>query len=287
MINFFTITLALFFSLESHAKTVDPEIVSRIRKNNRTFKLLNPLMAHPRRAGKRDAHQVYYPTNYHQKEKWPLVVLLHGIYVSGDFQDHFFGLKKRASKQGFVLVIPGSTYDQNGVRFWNAGTTCCDYFDSKVDDVAELEKLIQKIKKEERIDPEKISVVGHSNGAMMAQRLACDTENLITKVVSYAGVMDTGFTCKNKSPFTLILNHDLNDQRILYDGMSDEELNYRTQNNLMYPLKSNYTGAEENYKQWQTVLPRGSVELITTVGKGHMPKLSKKEKTKLADFVIK
>lgn len=277
--------LTSFASSLTHSE-VDPIISQRISHNNLKFRLLDPFLLHPSRAGKRDEDKIYFPKNYDQNKKWPLVILLHGIYVSGRLQDQTFQLKNRVSSHGFILLIPGSTYDQKGMRFWNATNFCCDFFETRVDDVAYLENLILKIKNEYSVDEKKISLIGHSNGAMMAQRLACDTE-LISKVATYAGVLDASFTCKNKGHLDLALNHDQDDNHILYQGMSDEEFNYRKDNNKFYPVKDRYVGAVENYLQWKKVLRHGSVVLKTTRGQGHIPRLSPKDKDQLVEFLIR
>lgn len=234
--------MILLFSLInlSLAQTLSNEEVQKeLNKKNRINKLIGLVTAHPKRAGTRDKDKIIFPKKINENEKFPVIILLHGIYVSADTQDHFFEFKDRIEKDRFILYMPGSTYDQNGMRFWNATDSCCDHFNSNVDDTNYLRQQIKELIKDPRVDSTRIIVVGHSNGAFMAQKLACDASDLISGVVSFSGegYLDKN-KCKPQMPIHLIQINDKKDNRIKYDGLSQTELHYRTQNNKMYPLKN-------------------------------------------------
>jgi len=89
-----------------------------------------------------------------------------------------------------VVVYPNGTGIEGGLpQSWNAGG-CCPFstFDL-VDDVAFLDQLITELATRYDIDPERVWVVGHSNGGMMAYRAACELSSRITAIGVAAGAM--------------------------------------------------------------------------------------------------
>jgi polyhydroxybutyrate depolymerase len=89
-----------------------------------------------------------------------------------------------------IVVYPNGTGAESGLpQSWNAGG-CCPFstFDF-VDDVAFFDQLIDALTMEYDIDPERVWVVGHSNGGMMAYRLACELSTRITAIGVAAGAM--------------------------------------------------------------------------------------------------
>src|SRR4051794_29474059 len=81
---------------------------------------------------KRSPAKLYLPDDYRSKEKWPLVMLLHGSSATGTLQNIFFGLSGHVDARGFMLLLPEGTKDKNGSQFWNATDACCDEFHSNV-----------------------------------------------------------------------------------------------------------------------------------------------------------
>jgi polyhydroxybutyrate depolymerase len=153
----------------------------------------------------------------------PLVVLLHGYTSNGANQATYFGLEAEADKAGFVLAYPDGTRDRFGNRFWNATDACCDFFRSGVDDVAYLDAVIAEIAAKHPIDPGRVFLVGHSNGAFMAHRYACDRPGKVAAIVTLAGMQwKDQARCEASSPASVsVLHvHGRNDTTINYDGGS-------------------------------------------------------------------
>ena len=89
-----------------------------------------------------------------------------------------------------VVVYPNGTGAEDGLpQSWNAGN-CCPFstFDL-VDDVAFFDQLITELTARYDIDPERVWVVGHSNGGMMAYRLACELSSRVTAIGVAAGAL--------------------------------------------------------------------------------------------------
>jgi len=177
------------------------------------------------------------PAGYDGSHPVPLVVLLHGYGSNGAQQAGYFGLPAEADKAGFLLAYPDGTRDRLSRRFWNATDACCDFFHSGVDDVAYLDAVIAEISSKYPTDPARIYVVGHSNGAFMAHRYACDRASKVAAIVTLAGMQwkDPG-KCPAGSPVSLLHVHGRNDMTISYEGGATPE--------------GAYPGAVETVDEW-------------------------------------
>lgn len=161
----------------------------------------------------------YVPASYDPSKPTPLVIVLHGYGASGALQEVLFQFKSRADKYGFIYLYPDGTIDSTGKRFWNATDACCDFDHTGVDDSAYIEGLIKQAEQLYNIDPKRIYLVGHSNGAFMAYRMACDHADTIAAAVSLAGAMyDDVSKCKPSGPVSMLEIHGTDDKEVLYDG---------------------------------------------------------------------
>lgn len=118
----------------------------------------------------------------------PLVVLLHGYGSSGDGHESYFNLAKLAKAHGVMLAIPNGTRDHKGLLYWNASEACCDFDKAPVDDVAYIDAILDDVAKKKPLDATRVYIVGHSNGAFMAHRYACERSTRVAAIVALAGV---------------------------------------------------------------------------------------------------
>jgi polyhydroxybutyrate depolymerase len=97
----------------------------------------------------------------------------------------------------------------NGARFWNATDACCDVDASGVDDSSYLAGLINEIGSHVAVDPRRVFVVGHSNGAFMSYRMACDHADTIAAIVSLAGAPPADpAACRPTEPVAILRTTD-------------------------------------------------------------------------------
>jgi polyhydroxybutyrate depolymerase len=122
-----------------------------------------------------------------QGERLPLLLYLHGLGGSGSEALASPELRALAQRHRMVLVAPDGNLDREGRRFWNAGGACCNFDGKAVNDVARLEALIYHWTQRPEIDPERVYVVGFSNGGFMAHRLACYMDDRLAAIVSIGG----------------------------------------------------------------------------------------------------
>jgi polyhydroxybutyrate depolymerase len=147
----------------------------------------------------------------------PLLILLHSASTSGAHQERYMKLGPIAKKSGIIYIAPDGTMSPEGKRFWNASKSCCNKFNQEVDDVAYINSLIDEISAKTPVDPKRIYLIGHSNGAFMSYSFACKT-NKVAAIVAIAGAMDVNPECTPSAPVSLLDIHGTADKTIKIDG---------------------------------------------------------------------
>merc|ERR1712157_693818 len=100
---------------------------------------------------------------------------------------------------------------------WNSGTCCGFKQDSPTDDFAFTRTVLEQVQEKLCVDPNKIWASGFSNGAMMAEVLACKMNDVFSAAASVSGVVELqpgnggGLTAcdnavKNRTKRTSVLN---------------------------------------------------------------------------------
>jgi polyhydroxybutyrate depolymerase len=144
----------------------------------------------------------------------PVVLLLHGYGSSGEGQSNYFDLDSAVERRGFILVKPDGTFDAGGRRYWNAGRHLST---DAPDDMAYLTAVLDDVIGAYGADTARLFVVGHSNGAFMANRLACERSQRIAAIVSLAGAVNPE-ACRPVQPVSVLTVHGTSDLLIQYGG---------------------------------------------------------------------
>lgn len=139
-----------------------------------------------------------------------LVVMLHGGFGSGAQAERAYGWDEASDAHGFVVAYPDGTS-----RTWNAGGCCGPSVRENVDDVAFLTALVAELQAEFGIAPERTFGTGMSNGAMMAYRMACDTD-VFHAIAPVAGTIVTD--CADPAPASVLHIHGADDGMVRMDG---------------------------------------------------------------------
>ena len=147
----------------------------------------------------------------------PLLILLHSASTSGIHQENYMHLGPVAKKNGIIYIAPDGTVNPEGKRFWNASKSCCNRYKQEVDDVAYINSLIDEISAKTPVDPKRIYLIGHSNGAFMSFAFACKT-NKVAAIVAIAGAMDANADCTPATPVSLLNIHGTADKTIKVNG---------------------------------------------------------------------
>jgi polyhydroxybutyrate depolymerase len=173
--------------------------------------------------------------------EYPLVLVLHGYGFNGFGQAAFFQLSGLPRDNEALLLAPDGTVDSTGKQFWNADPTCCDFDGSNPDDVGYLGTLLEDVMAAWPVDRSSVFVVGHSNGAFMGYRMACERADLITAGAILAGNTSRSATaCAPSDPSSMLIMHGTADVIVPYDGTQPTNS----------PLEQPTIGAVESRARW-------------------------------------
>lgn len=131
---------------------------------------------------------VHVPRGYDGRKPLPLLVVLHGVFTSARGMAAESGFGEVADAEGFLVVYPQATKD-GLARMWNSGHIQGKAWEAKVDDVGFLERVIADARGRFEVDPDRIFMVGHSNGGMMALRFAAERPGVLAGVASVGGTV--------------------------------------------------------------------------------------------------
>lgn len=160
----------------------------------------------------RPARLVIPPVWQPEGARLPLVVLLHGYTATGELQDVYLGVSATGADLGYLTLTPNGTTDTRGNQFWNATD-----FGQLVDDAGYLEAMIDLVIAGYNADPDRVYLVGHSNGGFMANKLACDIPDRIAGIAAIAGgIFGEGSDCLD--PMRVIFVQGTDDGTVPYEG---------------------------------------------------------------------
>jgi poly(3-hydroxybutyrate) depolymerase len=133
--------------------------------------------------------------NVPAKGRRALVIVLHGGMGNAGHIQSIIGMDEPANEGGFIIAYlngsPASDRLNKKFRAWNAGGECCGQpFKQNVDDIGYITRAVGYIAGKYGVDSRRVFGMGHSNGAMMVQRLMCET-NLLQAAIPISGPLNT------------------------------------------------------------------------------------------------
>jgi polyhydroxybutyrate depolymerase len=179
------------------AKTTKPAASVEVKTSAKTYSMTV--------AGLKRSYEVIAPVKAPPKSV-PVIVVLSGIgaTVHGEIgRDDLLGY---ATANKAELVYPVG-YGES----WNAITCCGEAATKNVNDLAFLQALVAKV------DPghaRSVYLVGYSNGARMAYRVACDNPALFDGYAMVKGAPTPG--CNMRKPVTVLQLASVDDPEIPY-----------------------------------------------------------------------
>lgn len=150
----------------------------------------------------------------------PLLVALHGGLGGGRQFELNSGFDGLAEANGFLVVYPdGSGTGAAGLSggTWNGGACCGAAARTGVDDVAFIRQVVGAVEDDHAVDASRVFAAGHSNGGIMAYRLACEAADVFSAVAVQSSTLEVT-PCRPSRPVSLLHIHGTADRNVPIDG---------------------------------------------------------------------
>lgn len=165
--------------------------------------------------GRVRAYRLYQPVDLPTSSRVPLLVALHGGLGNGHNFSNATGFDALARDAGFVVAYP----EGDGAT-WDAGYCCGLSGTEWRADVAFIEAVVADVRALRSIDARRTYLTGHSNGAMMAHRVACES-SVFAAIAAVAGAY-AGPCPAPAAPVSVLHIHGTADRNVPYEGGNGE-----------------------------------------------------------------
>jgi predicted esterase len=138
-------------------------------------------------------YRIYVPTRYDGKTAYPLIIALHGLGADqGSFFDGYGKrLPKLAEERGYIIAAPlGYRTDGfYGMNVFNLDGSAVDPAVQRKLDFSERDVLnvLDRVKKDYRIDASRIYLMGHSMGAIGTWHLGAKYPEVLAALAPFSG----------------------------------------------------------------------------------------------------
>lgn len=168
--------------------------------------------------GQTRSYELHVPESVDPSAPAPLVVVLHGV-PRGVGMRAITAFDEAAARHGFVVA-----YARASEGDWAVGCELCTSAARQgVDDVRYVHDLIARTSAELSVDRDRVFAVGFSQGALMAQLLACRSSR-VAGVASVAATMiePVWETCAPPGPRAMLFVHGSEDREFPPEGRSGD-----------------------------------------------------------------
>ena len=135
-------------------------------------------------------HHLFIPQGYHNATAAvPIVLYAHGwlVMTCADFPPDFLN---ESEHRNFIFV---SMCGDLGDASFNAGTCCGPANTAGIQDVQYARNIVGNLSKQLCLDPARTFFSGFSNGAQLAQVIACEASDVFVASASVSGVVEVSF----------------------------------------------------------------------------------------------
>lgn len=172
--------------------------------------------------------KIVVPTRYDHMSAHPLLLAYHGANLSMSFMyNERKDLVERCEQENWILVFPNGANDtgNRGAATWHAIHCCKPALSYNIDDIGFTEKIIDTLRNELNIDPDRIYAIGGSNGGMFVHRVAADLPDIFAAVAENQGTiggrpdsLSELVTIQPKKAIPILMIHGINDQKVKFFG---------------------------------------------------------------------
>ena len=159
---------------------------------------------------------VHTPPIWEPGTALPLVIALHGVPGNGKAMRAITGLDSFADQYGFVVAYPSAASTE-----WAVGCDCTVADFKGINDVGFIRKVIEELESHLGIDRNRVFVAGYSQGALMAQNLACELPGWLAGAASVAATMlgPVANRCSPGMPVRTLFIHGTDDTQFPAEGL--------------------------------------------------------------------
>lgn len=150
----------------------------------------------------------------------PLLIVMHGGGGNANWMTRHLNMNAMADRYGFKVAYLNGTGTGglllNNLRTWNAGRCCGPAQKTNADDKGYIAGFIRMMAQQQNMDTRRVYLTGHSNGAMMSYRMACEMRDKIAGIVAVSGTV--GVDQCNAPGLPVLHIHGTNDPNVPVQG---------------------------------------------------------------------
>lgn len=163
---------------------------------------------------------VHAPPSYGAGDPVPVLIAIHGGGGDGRGMQALTQWDRLADSQKFLAIYPdgiGKEFRGKIIGSWNGGRCCPPASEGKVDDAGFIRSMLELLAQSFSIDQTRIYATGHSNGALMAYRLACELSDKIAAIGPMGG-QGTFEKCEPSRKVSIMHIHGMKDNCAFFKG---------------------------------------------------------------------
>jgi polyhydroxybutyrate depolymerase len=176
--------------------------------------------------GFRRSYLVHVPPGHDGLTPLPVVLALHGAFSTARAFERVSGLSRLADRERFLVVYPQGIGLFNLFRHWNSGHCCAKARALGLDDVGFALGAVDDVARRFPVDRSRLYVLGHSNGGMLAYRIAAERPGIVAAVATVAATIGGNPSANEPEwilprparPVPALTVHGRDDESVPYDG---------------------------------------------------------------------
>jgi polyhydroxybutyrate depolymerase len=227
--------------------------------------------------GQNRSYYLHTPAVNFPNHPLPLIVALYGSGMQGKEMAEKTALSQLADRAGFVVVYPDGMKKK-----WNVSGKATE------DNVAFVYALINQVQRDRAIDPQRIYIVGLSNGGILAQKLACEAPDNIAAIATVAASLPTQFSahCQTQKPIAILMVNGTADTVVPWQGGASPQFHigrnlsvpsipavidfWQHHNVCQTPAQVNAVSDRVEVTDYVSCQAESEVMLVTLKGAGHI-----------------
>jgi len=242
--------------------------------------------------GIRRSYLVHVPPGHDGTTPLPVLVALHGAFSGARRLEAESGFSRLADREGFVVVYPNGIGLFSLFRHWNSGHCCGKARRMGLDDVGFVLDVVAEVAQRVPLDLQRLYLTGHSNGGMLAHRIAAERAESIAALAVVSGTIG-GRPSPDEPEWVLpaprgavpvLLIHGRADEHVPYDGGRGRQSKGKSSTISVERSVGLWTAADGcsgapgiersldgrvERKRWGDCTSGAEVELVTLEGWGH------------------